>query len=130
MSASLALAFTNNAVSSRSVVIIAILALASFLLLELRERSSMSFNKKDVIDIERIFMEKDQARYKALIGAYEFRDLRLSRLSRLRKLLHLIKSLKHWTVLLWYSFWLSALIVAFAVRPILECPTYQLLGLE
>jgi hypothetical protein len=112
MSASLALLFTGNATSGRALIAVALFALFMFLLLELRERSSMRFNKKEVVEIQEIFMERDKGKYAERIDAYEFRDMRLNRLNRKEKLRHLIGSTKSGSVAVWYGFWIIALIVA------------------
>ena len=72
----------------------------------------MSFNKSEVLNLERIFMEADVEKYNLLITDYVFRDLRLSNITRLQKLKHLALSTKNWTVVIWYAFWLGALAVA------------------
>jgi hypothetical protein len=108
MSASLALVLTSQTANPVYIATIALTALFAFSLLELRERSSMAFNKAEVLRIEKILMEIDQIKYASLIHQYEFRDLRLVRLSRKQKLRHLIASAKSWTVIVWYAFWFQS----------------------
>jgi uncharacterized membrane protein len=88
----------------------AMLALAAFMILELRARSSMRFNKDEVMAIERIFMIGGQLPYAEAISKYEFRDLRLSNLSRATKLLHLSASAFDLNVGLWYGFWATVIL--------------------
>lgn len=92
-----------------AVLVTATGALVAFLLLELRVRSSMAFNKENVLAIQRIFMLEDQQQYAAEVRAYEFRDLRLARVSRADKVRHLLRSVLSWQIALWYTFWLLAL---------------------
>jgi hypothetical protein len=116
MSASLALVLTNQSANPLFIAMIALIALFAFSLLEMRERSSMAFNKTEVLDIEKILMEKDQSKYGTLIDRYEFRDLRLARITRKEKLRHLMVSTRSWTVVVWYGFWLALLCLALLFR--------------
>jgi hypothetical protein len=86
-------------------------ALLAFLVLELRERSSMRFNKAEVLALERMLMTDDQAQFEEELRAYEFRDLRLNRLPRLVKLRHLVRSVISPQVVFWYGFWVVMLTV-------------------
>ena len=116
MSASLALVLTSQSANSLFIVMIALIAMFAFSVLELRERSSMAFNKGEVLSLEKILMETDQKKYETLIYQYEFRDLRLTRLTRKEKLKHLIASARSWTVFVWYGFWLLLLCLALFFR--------------
>lgn len=111
MSASIALTLTNNAIVPGAVIGTAFVALAAFALLELRERSSMSFNKNEVVNLERIFMIRDVVVYNSEIDQYVFRDIRLGRIARREKVRHLVRSTKNWNIVLWYGFWSLALAV-------------------
>lgn len=112
MAASVGILLTKNTIAPNAVVATALVALFSFMLLELRERSSMSFNKRDVLNLQRVFMEGHDDSYNQSIRDYEFRDLRLSRLARHEKIKHLLRSAQNWQVLVWYIFWLCALLLA------------------
>jgi hypothetical protein len=116
MSASLALVLTSQTANPFYIAVIALIAIFAFSLLELRERSSMAFNKAEVLKIEQILMERDQKKYESLIVQYEFRDLRLVRLSRKEKLRHLVASARSWTVIIWYGFWFQLLCLALVIR--------------
>jgi hypothetical protein len=120
MSASLALVLTSQSATPLFIAMIALVAIFAFSLLELRERSSMAFNKAEVLVIEKILMEKDQAKYANLIDQYEFRDLRLVKITRKEKLGHLIASARNWTVIVWYGFWVLLLCLALFFRAAVE----------
>lgn len=110
--AALGLAISNKLPSSSTALVPAAVALIAYMILELRERSSMRFNKKEVLEIERIFMISDNAEYVRFVDAFEFRDLRLSKIERATKLLHLVASVFDLNITLWYGFW--ALIILYA----------------
>lgn len=76
------------------------------LILELRERSSMKFDKDNILLLENIFNEKNYQKYKDSIDVYIFRDLRLSKLNARTKLKHYTKSLYKGEVIVWYGMWL------------------------
>lgn len=116
ISASLVLILTNQSVKPLLIDAIALIAMLAFLILELRERSSMAFNKTEVLKIERILMETDQIKYEKLITEYVFRDLRLVEISRYSKLLHLFGSIRSWNVIIWYGCWLLLLTFALLLR--------------
>lgn len=78
----------------------------AFFILELRERSSMRFDKQEILEMERIFMLKNNEEYQEKIADYMFRDLKLGNLSRKYKLMHLIKSIRKPEVIFWYSTWI------------------------
>jgi hypothetical protein len=104
----------SGALQRASVVLFpATLALVAFMLLELRERSSMRFNKKEVLTIEEILMLKNRAEYNKSVEEYRFRDLRLAKLDRALKLTHLVASLFDLSVVLWYGFWAALIGIAF-----------------
>jgi hypothetical protein len=84
-------------------------ALVAFLILELRERSSMKFNKSEVLKVQNILMIEDQTRYETELRAYKFRDLRLAEISRADKLGHLVDSIFNPQVFVWYGFWVFVL---------------------
>lgn len=88
------------------VAVPAMITLLAFLILELRERSSMKFNKAEVIDIENLLMITDNEEFKKAIHEYIFRDLRLNKLDRGKKLGHLIDSLLNFQITYWYFFWI------------------------
>lgn len=76
------------------------------LILELRERSSMKFDKDNILQLENIFNEKNYQKYKDSIEDYIFRDLRLSKLNARTKLKHYTKSIYKGEVIVWYGMWL------------------------
>ena len=110
--AALGLLISNRLAKPESALIPAAVALLAMMVLELRERSSMRFNKKNVLAIESILMVEDQEDYEWRVRNYQFRDLRLQELTRWKKLKHLIASLKDRNVWLWYGFWSLLLLVA------------------
>lgn len=83
-------------------------ALCGLLILELRERSSMDFNKSEVLAIQKMLMIEDPSEYNQLLREYVFRDLRLSQLTRRKKMKHLVRSALQPQVLFWYGFWVIA----------------------
>lgn len=128
MAAAIGFLLTRSTHTPEAVLATAIGALVAFMVLELRERSSMHFNKLEVLAIQTIFMVRDQARYQKQIEEYQFRDLRLAKLSRQDKVVHLLRSLMSWQVFVWYGFWLLALFAAYFFanymvmpRPISDC---------
>jgi hypothetical protein len=74
---------------------------ALLLILELRERSSMSFNKKNVQEIQRIQMLEDEFEYIEELKKYKFRDFQLAELTRCKKIEHLRNSAKLPEVIFW-----------------------------
>ena len=115
MAATSGFLLTRSTNDPTAVLVTALFALGAFMLLELRERSSMHFNKGEVLKIQSIFMVRDQARYNELIAAYEFRDLRMSKLTRSDKLIHLFRSAVSWQVCIWYGFWAAAVLLSYFV---------------
>jgi hypothetical protein len=103
--AALGIAISGKLPTASAALIPAAVALLAFMILELRERSSMRFNKKEVLEIERIFMIKDLESYRKAVSEFEFRDLRLDKIDRPTKLLHLAASIFDLNILLWYGFW-------------------------
>jgi hypothetical protein len=95
--------------------------LFSFLILELRERSSMRFNKSEILEIQKIMMIENQDDYEKAIRIYEFRDLRLAQLTRDKKLGHLVDSVFTPQVIFWYLLW--AIIMFCAYIQILDIKT-------
>jgi hypothetical protein len=93
---------------------------SAFLILELRERSSMRFDKQEILSTERIFMLEDNEEYQRKIHEYIFRDLKLGHLSRKSKLRHLIQSIRKPEVLFWYITWLIIWTVIFGIKK--YCP--------
>ena len=86
------------------------------LALELRERSSMRFDKQQILELERIFMLKDQKEYEARIENYLFRDLVLRDLGRKSKVMHLIKSIGNNEVIFWYTIWIFIWVTIIAIK--------------
>jgi hypothetical protein len=85
--------------------------LASFLLCELRERSSMKYDKNEILLMEKMFMESDNEKYANGIISYKFRDLKLLELSRKEKCLHLWASLRKPIVAFWYTSWILVWVI-------------------
>lgn len=106
---------SGKAISTSSVLLPAFATLMGFLILELRERSSMSFNKLEVLNIQRILMIEDKRQYEKELREYEFRDLRLNKLERADKIKHFISSAKNVQVFFWYIFWVTVILLAFVV---------------
>jgi len=75
------------------------------LLLELRVRSSMNFDKSNILKLERLFNEKNYQIYKTEIEKYIFRDIRLLELNAKIKLEHYFCSMYKGEVMIWYSMW-------------------------
>jgi hypothetical protein len=95
--------------------------LFSFLILELRERSSMRFNKLEILKIQQIMMIENQEEYEEEIRKYKFRDCRLAELKRFEKLRHLVDSIFTPQVIFWYLLW--AIIMFCAYIQILDIKT-------
>lgn len=76
------------------------------LLLELRSRSSMAFDKKNIIEIEEIYHLEKLEEYLNRIKEYRFREEKLQKLSAPQKLICYLKSLCKGEVLVWYGMWL------------------------
>lgn len=110
--AAVGIVVTGNAPSNISITAPAFVGMIGFLVLELRERSSLLFNKNEVLNLERIFMISDNLVYEKEIWEYEFRDLRLAKLDRKQKLAHLLKASKNIQVLFWYGFCSNILVAA------------------
>ncbi len=87
-------------------LIAASFCLIAFLVLELRERSSLKYNKKQVLYLEEMFQIKDETLYKEKIESYVFRDLKLKDYSRRKKIKHLFRSLKDIELIVWMVFWI------------------------
>jgi hypothetical protein len=88
-------------------------ALFAFAILDLRERSSMKFNKLEVLTVQQILMIEDATQFEKALRDYRFRDLRLSQLSRADKIGHLFESAFTPQVFFWYGFWVSVIGYAF-----------------
>lgn len=103
--------FLTNRVSVTNMIIISSSCFVSFLLFELRERSSMSFDKREILKFENIFMEENNDKYIKSIIDYKFRDLLLDGLCEKEKRKHLKQSLKKPIVYIWYSLWFSIWVI-------------------
>ena len=88
------------------IMIAAAFCLIAFLVLELRERSSLKYNKKQVLYLEEIFQIKDETLYKEKIESYVFRDIKLNEYGRRKKIKHLFRSLKDMELIVWVIFWI------------------------
>ncbi len=84
-----------------------------FFILELHERSSMKFNKKNVETIKSIQMIEDQAEYEKQVRKYVFRELELSQIKRGYKIGDLFESAFQPVVLYWYGLWALIIIGVF-----------------
>lgn len=104
------------------IILVAILIIISFLLLELRERSSMSFDKKEIVELEKIFMIKNDFIYKQKIYDYIFRDLKLEKLGRKSKFKHLLKSCRNIEVVFWYLTWFVLWVFIYNINIIANVP--------
>jgi len=76
------------------------------LLLELRTRSSMAFDKGNILKLERLFDEKNNEMYRKCVEEYKFRDERLSELTAITKLKHYFCSFFKGEVIVWYGMWI------------------------
>lgn len=97
----------TSIVNLSQILIAAAFCLFSFLVLELRERSSLKYNKKQVLYLEDIFQIKDEAKYREKIESYVFRDLKLKSYGRRKKIKHLFRSLKDIELIIWTVFWIA-----------------------
>ena len=88
----------------------------AFLILELRERSSMRFDKQKILQAERIFMLENEEEYQSKITAYVFRDLKLVGIGRKARLRHLLQSIRKPEVLFWYITWAVIWVVIYLVK--------------
>lgn len=91
--------------------------LVSFLILEIRERCSMKFDKDEILNLEEIFMLSNNEEYTKSIIDYEFRDLRLCKLSTPGKFKYypVRKCIKRLNVLSWYILWVIFLIIIISI---------------
>lgn len=103
-------------VDINQILIAVVFCLLAFLILELRERSSLKYNKKQVLYLETIFQIKDEAEYKKKIETYVFRDLKLRGYGRRKKIMHLFRSLKDIEFLVWMAFWVIVWTVFYFVK--------------
>jgi hypothetical protein len=88
----------------------------AFLILELRERSSMRYDKQEILQTERIFMLENNEEYQKKIEEYIFRDLKLSRLGRKAKIMHLVQSMRKPEVIFWYFTWILIWSVIYIIK--------------
>lgn len=93
-----------------------LISLFTFLILELRERSSMRYNKQEILQTEIIFMLKNHDEYQQKIEDYIFRDLKLGRLGRKTKIMHLVQSLRKPEVIFWYSTWILIWVAVYIIK--------------
>ena len=99
-----------------NILIPVVICFFAFLILELRERSSMRFDKQEILEMERIFMLKNNEEYQEEIAGYMFRDLKLCNLNRKSKLKHLIQSTRKTEVRFWYSTWIVVWIAIIIIK--------------
>ena len=92
----------NNMLLLTIVVLVFMLIL---LLLELRTRSSMMFDKTNILDLERLIDEKNYDLYYKSILDYRFRDDRLRDLTAFTKLKHYLNAFKKAELIVWYGMW-------------------------
>jgi hypothetical protein len=92
------------------------ICMGAFLILELRERSSMKFDKAIILEMEQIFMNQDNNDYELKIKEFVFRDIRLCKLGRKAKIMHLIQSCKKPEVIVWYSTWVLIWVVIVLIK--------------
>lgn len=97
---------TSKDFSLKDIIATVIICFCAFLILELRERSSMKFDKSVILEMERIFMIQDNDKYETEINEFKFRDLRLTDITRRKKCVHLLRSLFKTEVLFWYVTWM------------------------
>ncbi|MEI6556185.1 MAG: hypothetical protein WCL70_11395 [Paludibacter sp.] len=96
----------SNNHNFKTMVAIIFIFMLIILILELRERSSMRFDKENILKLEKLFNEQNYSIYKTEIEKYTFRDLRLSNFSAKTKLRHYSKSMYKGEVIVWYGMWL------------------------
>jgi len=98
--------FTLREGNINNVLFPVIVSFVVFLIMELRERSSMKFDKRQIINLENIFSLEDENEYMQKIKDYVFRDIYLSKLTKWTKIIHFLKSMKKSEVIIWYAMWL------------------------
>ena len=107
---------TNKEFSVRDIIATVLICFCAFLILELRERSSMKFDKSVILEMETIFMIQDNDEYESKINEFKFRDLRLTDIKRRQKCFHLLRSLLKTEVLFWYLTWMIIWIVIIMLK--------------
>ena len=93
----------NNHITHLSIILLGCMII--FLLLELRARSSMAFDKKNILEIESICNEQKQSEYINRIINYKFRDEKLKELTAVQKFKCYFGAIKKGEVIAWYSMW-------------------------
>ena len=84
--------------------------------IELRERSSMRFDKQEILQAKRIFMLENEEEDQNKITAYDFRDLKLVGIGRKAKLRYLLQSIWKPEVLFWYITWAVIWVVIYIIK--------------
>lgn len=93
----------NNHLTHLSIILMGCMII--FLLLELRARSSMAFDKTNILEIEDICNEKTRSKYIKRIQEYKFREEKLKELIACQKFKCYFCSVKKGEVIVWYSMW-------------------------
>ena len=107
---------TSKDFSLKDIIATVLICFCAFLILELRERSSMKFDKTVILEMERIFMIQDNDEYESKINDFKFRDLRLTDIKRRQKCFHLLRSLLKTEVLFWYVTWMIIWLVIIMLK--------------
>ena len=107
---------TSKDFSLKDIIATVLICFCAFLILELRERSSMKFDKTVILEMERIFMIQDNDDYETKINEFKFRDLRLVDIKRKQRCLHLLRSLKKPEVIFWYGTWVIIWLVIIMLK--------------
>lgn len=99
----------TNQVRLTSIMIPVIISLSTLLILELRARVSMNFNKNEILFLEKLFETSNEAEYKVKLKEYIFRDTRLvdiSKVGRVKQIRRFVRPVMKAEVLLWYGSWI------------------------
>lgn len=90
----------------RSLALLGVATLASFLCLELRQRAAMTLAIIEINSIKYLFMIEDQQCYEERLRAYVLHPKPLSKSDIIK---HMIRSLAFIQVYFWYLFWAGIL---------------------
>lgn len=87
------------------ILIVALLIMLLIFLHELRTRTSMNFDKGNILHLENIFNTKDSDEYIKMVLEYKFRDEIISNLDAQSKLKHYRNALYKGELIVWYGAW-------------------------
>lgn len=98
----------TNHISLSSIMVPVVISFSTLFILEVRARVSMSFNKDEILYLEKLFETTNGDEYKLKLKKYIFRDTRLvdiSKVGRIKQIKRFISPIKKAEVLIWYGAW-------------------------